>query len=81
LELDGLVTREPDPDDGRVSIATVTPAGRSLGLKAARMLNKKVYKPIEIPADLIDKVFEQLQEIRRYLGDIPNGHELDGYSD
>jgi DNA-binding MarR family transcriptional regulator len=70
LEYDGLVRREAHPTDGRVAIATVTRSGRALGMKAARVLNEKVYEPLELPPALVDSVFQQLQDIRRHLGDI-----------
>ena len=75
LESDGYVTRDTSPSDGRVTIATVTKSGRRLGMKAARLLNKRVYEALEIPAEQIEEAFEQLQAIRRSLGDIPAGNE------
>ena len=71
LERDGFVRREISPSDGRVTIATVTKEGRKLGMKAARMLNKRVYQAMDVPPEHVDEAFEVMQKIRTSLGDRP----------
>jgi DNA-binding MarR family transcriptional regulator len=38
LEADGLITREPDPDDRRARVIALTPAGRKLHRAARRSI-------------------------------------------
>lgn len=69
LESDGLVTREPHPDDGRTTLATLTPDGRRLSRKATRLLNTSVFADLGLDAAEQDRLFELLHKIRRTAGD------------
>lgn len=51
LEREGLVTREPDPDDRRRHIVAVTPRGRS-AFEAVRGLEDEVFPTVDDPAAL-----------------------------
>ncbi len=43
LERDGLVRREPHPDDGRAAMLTLTDAGRRVAEEATDALNEQVF--------------------------------------
>lgn len=69
LELDGLVRRQTDAEDGRVTIASITRTGRQLGLKAAKILNKNVYARMDLDPVFVDHLIDQLKVIRQEAGD------------
>lgn len=64
LEQGGLVRRDQHPTDRRATLATLTPAGRTLVDAAARELNERVFSTIAAP-----EVVESLAELRRTSGD------------
>lgn len=69
LEQDGLVRRQSDAADGRVTIASITRAGRTRGLKAAQIVNERVYEKMDLDPDYMHTVYEQLRVIREHAGD------------
>ena len=69
LEADGLVTREPHPDDGRTTLATLTPEGRALARSATRALNRDVFGDLGLSERQMADLFALLHRIRRNAGD------------
>ena len=69
LEADGLVQRVPHPDDGRTTLATITPAGRRLARKASKLLNTEVFGDLGLSDRELDSLFVMLRRIRRSAGD------------
>ena len=69
LEADGLVTRQQNPDDGRVTLATLTPSGRRTALDATAALNAQVFVDVGVPEPRLRRLFGLLAELRRAAGD------------
>ena len=69
LARDGLVVREPHPDDGRAALVVLTPAGRALVEKATDALNAEVFEePGMTEADTVELV-RILARMRKDAGD------------
>lgn len=69
LESDGLVTRRSNPEDGRGTLACLTPAGRRTADQATEAMNEQVFtEPGVVPAK-VDRLFALLAELRRAAGD------------
>ena len=64
LEADGLVRREPDPDDGRSTLIRLTPEGVTLAERAIRA-NTAAHDAVfaELPAEVIDAATRALRAI------------------
>jgi len=69
LEASGLVTRVPHPDDGRTTLARITPAGRRLAKKASTALNSRVFGELGLSDRDIDALFRILRKMRFASGD------------
>lgn len=69
LEADELVLRQPHPEDGRTTLATLTPAGRRVARKATRLLNQQVFADLGLDEDEEHQLFSLLLKIRRSAGD------------
>ncbi len=69
LESDGLVTRDPHPDDGRTTLATLTPAGRVLSRRATKILNAEMFADIGLNKAELSQLFALLHKVRRNFGD------------
>ncbi len=69
LEADGLVTREPHPDDGRTTLATISKEGRALARSATTALNREVFGDLGLTARQMNELFALLLRIRRGAGD------------
>ncbi|MGB3410524.1 MAG: MarR family transcriptional regulator [Microthrixaceae bacterium] len=69
LEKDGLVERVAHPDDGRTVLATLTPSGRSLALKASDALNEQVFERIHLDPEDQAVLFQILYRFRQNSGD------------
>ena len=69
LESDGMVTRVPHPEDGRTTLATLTPEGRRLARRATRLLNEQVFSDLGLDADEQAQLFTLLRKIRVTAGD------------
>jgi DNA-binding MarR family transcriptional regulator len=69
LEVDGLVERQPHPDDGRTTLATLTPAGRKLARRATRVLNQAVFADLGLGQEEQEQLFALLHRIRSSAGD------------
>lgn len=71
LERDGLVTRQTHIEDGRVTVALITRKGRTLALKAAKVINESVYHDMGMTAEEMNALFDGLKVIRQRAGDFP----------
>ena len=69
LETDGLVLRQSNPDDGRGTLARLTPTGRRLGAQATEVMNDRVFEDLGVSPATIEQLFDQLAELRRAAGD------------
>jgi DNA-binding MarR family transcriptional regulator len=69
LEKRGLVTRSPSPDDRRVVLAEITPAGRALADEATATLHEAAFGLPEVTAPQAAEVTDLLRPIRRAAGD------------
>lgn len=68
LVRDGLVQRDPHPEDGRAALVTLTPAGRDLIEQATVALNDVFTDPGLSPQDTVDLV-RILARFRKSAGD------------
>jgi len=69
LESDGLVTRTPNPHDGRSTLASITDAGRELAASASATLNDGVFGAVVLTAAEQRVAFGVLGKIRHAAGD------------
>lgn len=65
LEREGLVERIPNPDDGRGTLARITPKGKRLAERATAQLNDLVFAGVAPDERLV----EVLKQIRHDAGD------------
>jgi len=70
LEQRGLVQRQMSPDDRRVVLATITPAGRSLAEEATDALNQASFGLPSLSEEQAAEVAAALHVIRAATGDI-----------
>jgi DNA-binding MarR family transcriptional regulator len=73
LEQRGLVQRQMSPDDRRVVLATITPAGQALADEATAALNQASFGLQPIPRHEMAQLTTMLRRIRAAVGDIPAG--------
>jgi len=69
LEAQGLVTRRPNPDDGRGTLAAITPKGRRLAERATAAMNANVFSDLGLDGKTLRTLFESLAHLRRAAGD------------
>jgi len=69
LVADGMVERQPHPDDGRAVLAAITPKGRALVEAATDVLVKAEFGLGSLDADQLAAVSELLRSVRRAAGD------------
>jgi DNA-binding MarR family transcriptional regulator len=69
LEAAGLVRREPNPRDGRGTLAVITAEGREVAAKATAELNAARFGMSAVPADELERLFEILRALRIGAGD------------
>jgi DNA-binding MarR family transcriptional regulator len=69
LELDGLVERRANPDDGRSVLAFITDAGRVLVDEYTDRLNAEIFSIVPISRTQQRRVFIALKGVRRAFGD------------
>jgi DNA-binding MarR family transcriptional regulator len=69
LESDGLVTRRPNPQDGRSTLAAISAAGRAVAASASAALNEQVFASVALTADETQEMFRLLGRIRQAAGD------------
>lgn len=69
LEAAGLVSRRPNPDDGRGVLATITEPGRQVAERATRVLNARRFGVESLPAEDLRSLFAILRRLRVEAGD------------
>lgn len=69
LEEQGLLTREAHPSDGRTTLATITPLGRSLAEKATNAVNRDVFTHPGLEPDGVSALVEVVRALRYQAGD------------
>lgn len=69
LEAAGLVTREPNPSDGRGTLAVLTARGRDVAEEATTRLNAARFGLDAVDAADLDLLFRVLRRLRLAAGD------------
>jgi DNA-binding MarR family transcriptional regulator len=69
LEAAGLARREPNPQDGRGTLAVITDAGRDVVKKATEQLNAARFGLAALDATDLTRVFAVLRRLRLDAGD------------
>ena len=69
LEGAGLVRREPNPNDGRGTLAVITAEGRDVADKATAQFNAARFGLGALPVDDLDELFTVLRRLRMDAGD------------
>ena len=69
LEAQDLVRRVPNPNDGRGTLAEITPDGRRLARRATSALNRSVFADVGLAGADLSEATRLLRRIRRHAGD------------
>jgi DNA-binding MarR family transcriptional regulator len=69
LEAQGLVDRQPNPTDGRGTLATITKTGRQLAQRATQKMNADVFSDLGLDPTATRSLFEVLSQLRQAAGD------------
>ena len=69
LESEGLVAGQFNPDDGRGTLAQLTPAGRRRAAQATEVMNEQVFDDLGVMSSTVGHLFDQLAELRKAAGD------------
>lgn len=69
LEAAGLVRREPNPRDGRGTLAVITDEGRDVAAKATADLNAARFALDSLGTEQLRQLFDVLRQLRRSAGD------------
>ena len=69
LEAAGLVRREPNPRDGRGTLAVITGEGRAIAEKATAAFNSARFAMSALPQAELDDLFRILRRLRLDAGD------------
>ncbi|HEY2272616.1 MAG TPA: MarR family transcriptional regulator [Jatrophihabitantaceae bacterium] len=69
LEAAGLVRREPNPQDGRGTLAVITDDGRAVATKATADLNAARFGMSALDEEQLREVFALLRHLRHDAGD------------
>jgi DNA-binding MarR family transcriptional regulator len=69
LERDGLLRREPHPDDRRAAMLELTDEGRALAERATRTLNDEVFSRIGLDDEGLKSLVHLIARMRRGAGD------------
>jgi DNA-binding MarR family transcriptional regulator len=73
LEAAGLVRREPNPDDGRGTLAVITDDGRAIAASATKEFNAARFGLSVLGLDELDQLFGVLREVRVQADDFATG--------
>lgn len=71
LEGQGLVSRHPNPQDGRGTLAELTAAGHQVVQQATRDMNAEVFSHLGLERPALTVLFGQLGQLRHAAGDFP----------
>jgi DNA-binding MarR family transcriptional regulator len=69
LEAAGLVRREPNPADGRGTLAVITEAGRKVAHEATAKVNAAGFAMSALDLDELERLFVSLRALRLEAGD------------
>jgi len=69
LEGQGLVERAPNPDDGRGTLAAITPSGREVMEQATRDLVDRGFGLTALSTSELEQLFLLLRKVRLAAGD------------
>jgi DNA-binding MarR family transcriptional regulator len=69
LEDQGLVTRRPNPDDGRGTLAAITAKGRRVADRATVAMNAHLFSDLGLEEPALGDLFRALVHLRRAAGD------------
>src|ERR1039458_9271217 len=69
LEAQGLVIRRPNPEDGRGTLAAITPKGRKVAGRATVAMNSRVFADLGLDAPALQALFAALGHLRQGAGD------------
>ena len=69
LEAQGLVTRRPNPDDGRGTLAVITAEVGDVADQATVAMNGHVFSDLGLEESDLGVLFESLAHLRRAAGD------------
>jgi DNA-binding MarR family transcriptional regulator len=69
LEDQGFVNREPDAEDRRKVLATITESGRAIALSATEALNEHVFTSVGISTQETAELVAVLEILRRSAED------------
>jgi DNA-binding MarR family transcriptional regulator len=69
LETQGLVTRRPNPADGRGTLAAITAKGRRLAARATDAMNAGVFADLGLAEPALRTLFGALAQLRQAAGD------------
>ena len=75
LEAAGLVRREPNPADGRGTLAVITAAGRDVAAQATRKFNDACFGMAALEDDELDALFVSLRQLRLEAADFLDSAE------
>jgi len=70
LEKAGLSRRRMHPDDGRMTLAEITPKGRRVYAAAVEAINTKVFSKVALSRSEAKQLVELIGKIRASVGDI-----------
>ncbi len=66
---DGLAQRLPHPDDGRSTLAVITPDGSQTAIAATEHLNRHVFSTLPLDSSDQVSIFETFTAVRHAFGD------------
>ena len=69
LESEGLVSKRPNPDDRRGTLASLTASGRGLANRATAVMNVEVFSYLGLDEQEIRSLFQTLAKLRSAAGD------------
>jgi DNA-binding MarR family transcriptional regulator len=69
LEAEGLVTRRPNPGDGRGTLGVITARGRHVADQATVAMNGHVFSDLGLEESDLSVLFDSLAHLRRAAGD------------
>jgi DNA-binding MarR family transcriptional regulator len=69
LEVQGLVERRPNPQDGRGTLAALTGPGRLRAQQATTLMNRNVFADVGMDQPDLQALFRSLSRLRHAAGD------------